>query len=387
MTRWTRRLSITAFTLLLTVAAGELVVGWMHDFAFPYLNVFEPDERYGVRLTRDTQTRLRSPQGRLSTVVTNRDGFRNPDDFPTGPTLEPGAQRVLVLGDSQVLGYSVEEPETTVAQLRALLGNGKGDNHLVLNAGVPTWGPREYVMAMGELGARLRPDAVVVLFNLANDWFEAPTSNVRRSTARDGWLVHRRGADASDEEVGDGWLRTFVMRDSHLAFFLRALFAGGGRSEAAAQTAGARVAKRLLDNAAGLTKARGRFRTPLAGHLARAKRAADELGATLVVAALPLDLQIDESAFAKYHVPAFDVAKLDLMLDGFAHDARTLGIQAVDLRAPLARAAEQGNAYLPDDDHLSPLGHRAVAAALRVALPSTATPTGPTAGDLHAQLR
>ena len=55
---------------------------------------------------------------------------------------------------------------------------------------------------------------------LLRDWQEAPTSNTRRTTARDGWARVPLGADAAS----DFPLRRFLLGRSHLVLALRLLF-------------------------------------------------------------------------------------------------------------------------------------------------------------------
>src|SRR6185436_14301576 len=98
----------------------------------------------------------------ITEIDTNALGFRGPTWKPlkTGP-------RVLLLGDSQMLGYGVDEAEATAARLSSLAGVE------VLDAAVPSWGPIEYALAVDDLAPTYRPDVVVFVANLANDWVES----------------------------------------------------------------------------------------------------------------------------------------------------------------------------------------------------------------------
>src|SRR5687768_3264761 len=117
-----RRLK-AAFAVCTSLAAGlaiaELGAGRLHGGAFPYLNLFENDSRYGVRLAPNASTRVRSRDGRITEISTNALGFRGPE-WPQGAPA--GRRRVLVLGDSQVLGYGVAFEDTMGAQLARLSG-------------------------------------------------------------------------------------------------------------------------------------------------------------------------------------------------------------------------------------------------------------------------
>ncbi len=88
-----------------------------------------------------------------------------------------------------------------------------------------------------------------------------------------------------------------------------------------------------------------------------------DLGCEVIAVALPTDVQVSAAEWTKYRGSApVDLTDTEALLDDFVADARGLGLRAVNLLAPL-RAAEPG-AFLDDDYHLSPRGHRVVADAL-----------------------
>ena len=82
----------------------------------------------------------------------------------------------------------------------------------------------------------------------------------------------------------------------------------------------------------------------------------------VVAAALPLDLQVSPMEWLKVHATPRDLRATERLARDFVADSRELGVPAVDLLAPL-RAATPG-AFLSDDYHLSPRGHRVVARSL-----------------------
>ena len=116
-------------------------------------------------------------------VRTNALGFRG----PAWDEAETAGRAVLLLGDSQMFGYGVDEADALAARLSERL------QRPVLNAAVPTWGPTEYARAAEDLVPRYRPAHVVFVANLANDWVEAHVPNTRRMTARDGWARRAPG--------------------------------------------------------------------------------------------------------------------------------------------------------------------------------------------------
>ncbi len=98
-------------TLAFVLAGAELVVGVPRGWSFPYVNLYEADSDYGVRLEADAHTSLRSRQGRVTDIDTNALGFRGGAWTPAGLEADaPVPGRVLQLGDSQAFGNGVDHP-------------------------------------------------------------------------------------------------------------------------------------------------------------------------------------------------------------------------------------------------------------------------------------
>jgi hypothetical protein len=192
--------------LVVAVVAGEAACAWRDDLAFPHLNVYEPDADLGVRLRPHATTRVAFGGNPATDVRTNDRGLRGAD---WGPPV-PG--EVIVVGDSQVFGLGVQEDETASAVLATRLGVP------VRNAGVPTYGPQEYVALAKALIAERRPAAVVLVLNQANDWFEAHRPNRERHRVWDGWAVR---AETAPTEPEAWWRPTWAYQRSHLGLALR----------------------------------------------------------------------------------------------------------------------------------------------------------------------
>lgn len=364
-----RVVAARALAATLSLAAGlvgaELLVGAARDFAFPYLNIYEADPVYGVRLEPDASTAIRSPDGRVTDIRTNALGFRGPDWRPAASDA-PVPGRVLLLGDSQVFGYGVDEPDALAARLTAHLAHHPGGAD-VLNAATPTWGPPEMLQALAQHGAAYRPERVVFVANVVNDWFETGVPNVRRTTARDGWASFRLDPDAPPPS--DSPVRRFLLGRSHLVYAVRALVNAASDDVPPATAAST---TRLLDNLDALARPDGPFRSRLGRHVLAARQACRRLGCRVLVAVLPIDAQVHPSEWAKYGEPPRDTSALAALADGLLADARALDVAALDL-TPVLAAASPG-AFLPDDYHLSPRGHDAVARALATALAPESTP-------------
>ncbi len=329
--------------LVASLAAGlalaELGARAVHRGAWPYLNLFESDPRYGVRLMPSTSTRVRSRDGRLTDIATNALGFRGPE-WPAGA---PRGERVLLLGDSQVMGYGVPFEATMGEQLRRLTGAE------VLAAAVPSWGPHESALALEDLAGLVRPTQVVFVANAANDWFEG-RPNVQRTAARDGWAALPTDA-APRPFPGRGWL----YGRSHLVLAGRQLMHFIGTSESPSAVMPQRLAREV-------ERLRG-SPSPLAPALARVVDTCRRSSCRVVAVALPLDAQVSAAEWKKYRAAPVDLSATEALLDDFVGEARALGVPAQSLLAPL-RSAGPGM-FLPDDYHLSPAGHSVVAGALQ----------------------
>jgi len=182
---------------------------WMRDGgAFPHLNCYVADDKLGVRLAPNTKTRIRFNNNPMTRVRINQQGYRGAD-FPP-----PEAGEILVVGDSQVFGLGVQESETFSAVLKEITGQ------QVLNAGVPTYGPAEYLAIAREFLAMRKIATVVFTLNMVNDLFEANRPNKDRHRVLDGWAVKLEDAPRSVVHFPG---RKWFFGDSHLVYAWRRL--------------------------------------------------------------------------------------------------------------------------------------------------------------------
>lgn len=346
------RAAMVVGSALAGLLLAELGASARHGHAYPFLNVFVKDARFGVLLEPGAETRTRSREGHVTRVAINGAGFRGPS-WRAAPSDAPVAGRVMIVGDSQMFGYGVEQHESVAAVLPAA---SHGQIAEALAAAVPSWGPVEYVRAVETLGPTYRPSHVVFVANAANDWMEVGVANARRSTARDGWLV--QGADAST--APPAWFpgRGFLMARSHLVLGVRQIAAHVRTGALPAADAATRLQREIAAHPSGAPPHRSRL-TPA---LLAADRACKQIGCRLVAAALPLDVQVHPGEWAKYRGAPRSLDATRVLLDDLVADARDAGIPAVNLIDALA--ASSPGAFLPDDYHLSPKGHRVIAEAI-----------------------
>jgi len=170
--RLARKLGLSLASVAVVLGAGELICRaagyapradsfrWM---AHPQLQAIPmPDQR--TWFGRDDPA---TGQQRLPITI-NRYGQRGPD-YPLEKA--PGERRIVVVGDSLTMGQGVRDAECYPAVLGELLAAGEsGEGGIgVVNAGVNGWATWHYMRwAQTQLG-RFRPDVLVVGLYLGND--------------------------------------------------------------------------------------------------------------------------------------------------------------------------------------------------------------------------
>ena len=205
---WGRRILASVLGVLVGLAAAEYAFAARDKGAYPHLNCYMPSAEHGLALEPGSRTRLSFQGNPVTDVRINSDGFR-------GPELAEGRDdEILILGDSQAFGLGVEDHETLGAVL------GELTQRQVINAGVPTYGPLEYVGVAREVFETRSPTTVVVIVNMANDFFEHSRPNTERHAVWDGWAVR---AETAPHEVSAFPGREWLFRRSHAFFALRSV--------------------------------------------------------------------------------------------------------------------------------------------------------------------
>ncbi|GDX79742.1 hypothetical protein LBMAG42_15530 [Deltaproteobacteria bacterium] len=277
--------------------------------AFPQVDIFEAREGQ-LRLEANAEARVRRPDGGIYTLRTGARGLRS----PTGSD-------VLIVGDSQVLGYGVEDDEPFPALLR------------VFNAGVPGHGIADAVQHAAELIPALRPSVVLLVVNQANDWDEGMKPALERYVVRNGWLGSASQANATGVRFWSSPLsRVHLLAYPALVIFKRAPQPPGLPDPALATT----------------------FRSAFDA------LAHENPGVRFIAAYLPVDaatssVRAAASPLALPGEPWADTTIHDATLAAFA------GTEIIDL---LPILSEPDN-FQVGDYHLSVKGHAAVAGVVR----------------------
>jgi acetyltransferase AlgX (SGNH hydrolase-like protein) len=101
---------------------------------------------------------------------------------------------------------------------------------------------------------------------------------------------------------------------------------------------------------------------PLGAHIRDVKQLVEKNGARLVVAILPIDVQVSKDEWAKYGAQPIDMEPSKALTTELVELCKGLGVSVLDT-TPVLAAAEPG-AFLDKDIHMTPKGHAAVAVAL-----------------------
>lgn len=126
----------------------------------PEIYQSNPDVGYTLWPSRTTSHRYPPTSSELITLTSNSDGFRNPREFDE----QDGRSRILVVGDSFVFGLGVRAEDRLTEQLETLEPAWRVDN-----MGMTGWGLDLMIRALERLGRKADPD-VVVLFVYTDDF-------------------------------------------------------------------------------------------------------------------------------------------------------------------------------------------------------------------------
>lgn len=199
MKGWRANALLALVSLVLAGGAAELGLrlagyGALHDvYSKPEL-FWRHDALLGWSLEPGARGRYRGPQPFPvefdSAIEINSLGLRGPELAPRPPE----GLRVVLLGDSFVAGFEVEQAETFAALLEPLLTHRLGRPVAVINAAVRGYGTDQSLLWYRERGRALAPDLVVAVFS-ANDFEDNVTLHrVRRPFGKGAFALRPSGA-------------------------------------------------------------------------------------------------------------------------------------------------------------------------------------------------
>lgn len=355
-----------AFNVLLALAVSLLVALLVFEGGLRLLgqgpsvtlNEFHPTLGWAKR--KSTTTRRKSPAGEYDvTFEVNALGMR---DDPMASTEKPaGRLRVLALGDSFTLGYTVERDDLFVDQLERWWQE-EGRDVEVLNAGTEGYSTDQSALYLAEAGAELQPD-LVLYFAYENDiYWNGQTSYTGKDKPRydnTGELDHAGpfpeppppGLEKS-LALANLWHKFTSPRPTDLYFTPD----GGSRPIL-------REFSVVLPAPPGFTSD-AVLRT--GGALRAMQSAANALGAQLVVVTIPSHSAVDDVYAAKFGRGALGLEPEawlpHLPVDTLSELSGALGLPVIDPTPALREATASGqDQYFAVDWHLNPAGNRTLA--------------------------
>lgn len=324
-------------SILISLAIGLLIFeGGLRLFpAFrptETINQFDPVLGWSKRPNAEVH---RSATDIDITIRTNAEGLR--DD--QGVDKPDNTFRVLMLGDSFTLGYTVEKEET-FADLCERWWKSQGRRVEVINAGTEGYATDQEVLWFLENGASYKPD-LVLLFPYDNDIYwcgeEKYTRFPKPRFAPDGTVEKRTLADPGERSI---------FRKTAIGKFL----GGGPKLDDKDLFTLPGSERRVMREFAPMLKEQPNFLNDAIarskGAMRALKRRCDELGAGLVMVPIPSEMVVHEDQRppfdAMFGEGAWDPER---PLDLFANMAKELGITALDARKDLKLAGQKERLY------------------------------------------
>jgi lysophospholipase L1-like esterase len=290
-----------------------------------------------------------------------------------------GTWRGMALGDSFVLGYTVDREDLFVDMLEQSV---KADNQAndIVNAGTEGWSTDQEVLWFLEHGKSYNPD-LVLLFPYENDLFwNGQTRYGRFPKPRFGV-----GGEIETEHMQDPGAKPWFERYA-IGMPLKPLLAKKQAGAPPWSPDGSHtLAGPNLERAAYFHGAPDFMRESVErtrAALTSLKQACAEIGADLVIVPIPNKSSVSADAqavLAQSIGVVQDMWSAEKPVDTFLGLAKDLGIRSLDARAALKASAAGGRAlYFERDWHFNPAGNRAFASFLQAnlgdALPSASAP-------------
>ena len=320
-------------------------------------DIFQPADSIGFVFRPNLTARINTGEREVM-LLSDSLGLR----IGARPHSAAAPLRLLLLGDSFMAALQVEYEQSLAGVLDSLLPAELGRPVLVRNAGVPDWGPSQYLVRGRQL-LDLEPfDVVVVSIFVDNDVVTTRRDYVeaRRpfKIAHFSWPASLRRGD-----LVDAWLRPVNdYLEQHSELFILG-----------------RTRMRSLLKRAGLTSdyvspefMRSTADTPrwdvTAGICADIAAAAAQHGAPALFVLVPASFQVERSTFYEY-LQGFNIDSSLVDVDQpnrlLADRLRARGLLVVDaLPAFRAATADGTKLFGSVDRHLSPAGHELLASVV-----------------------
>jgi len=344
---------------LLALALAEVVLRLFPSLLPPerrqYLevdlnNVGIADPDTGHLHTPNSVGKLAGPDF-TATHHTDAHGFRNHAPWPTRAD-------VVVLGDSLVFGYGVDDSGAWPEQLGQQLSGVR-----VMNLGLIGAGPEQYLRVYRKFGAPLRPRLVVLGFFPDNDFWDAEMfDRWQRSGAGGNYMVWRNYGRRAKNPFRDpvnaakGWLvRKSYLYNLSVATVQAYRVRSSGEPKVVHLKDGSSVRlmpSGYLKRTEGSRPGHKTFRL-VADAIEQLDREVRQSGSTLLIVIQPGKEQV--------YLPIMGQAVRD-PADGVKDELRRLGIEYLDMTPVFQRRAAAGETlFFESDGHPNARGYRLIA--------------------------
>lgn len=343
---------VSALMLLVVIEGGLRLIGFGPR---PTMNRFDPS----LGWTKTPDASIRRQTGEFDvTLETNSRGLREPESV--GYAKSADTKRVLVVGDSFTLGYTVDRPDTITGQLNARL-DAEGRRVEVLNGGTEGYSTDQEVLWLAREGAKYAPD-VVVLQMYENDIFwNGQESYLRYPKPR--FPADASGVPSTLTPLADPGLEPWIVRKTALGNLLSKTFSSQTVPMLEGRPLPAEWGPRLATEGPGWDETAAALRSFAS--------VARDIGAEPLVIVVPDKAQIEPAARGVMQQvmadPQYDPERPFL---GMVERAEAAGLTVVDPREGLLAASKGGSQplYFERDWHTNASGNRVLASALADAL-------------------
>lgn len=151
-----------------------------------YFSILEPNSDYSYIHPRQYKGVFQGVE-----IATNELGFRGPE---VEKSKKSGTSRVLLLGDSVVLGWGVQQDKTFPYRIHDLFSE-DGRNIEIIPMGVSSWNTRNQFEYLRLEGIKLSPDLVVLII-VPNDVLPKRTGNT--DIAKEVLFPRKKANDSSE---------------------------------------------------------------------------------------------------------------------------------------------------------------------------------------------
>jgi lysophospholipase L1-like esterase len=348
---------VSMLFVFLVLEGGLRLIGFT-----PRRTMNQFDQTLGWKKAPSTSLRRHTSEFDV-TLRTNSRGLREDESVVYDKAQD--VTRILMVGDSFTLGYTVERPDT-LSQLLAGRMRSEGRNVEVINAGTEGYSTDQEVLWLMTEGVKYKPDVVVLQMYENDIYWNGRDRYLRYPKPKLKGEMPPRAALKGIETLGDPGLEPWVERNSALGNLFGGLVGAPQVPMLAGRPLPAEWAVRIRDDAGdGWTETRAALNA--------FKVIAEDINAKPIVVVIPDKAQVDPAARKTMSDtiadPAYDP---DRPYRGMVAAAKAAGLTVIEPKDAMVAAGENGERqlYFGRDWHTNAVGNRVLAKEIDAALAS-----------------